>query len=115
MICSDTIRIPVSLSPERAEAELAKISAQIFAGRHEVPGIDDPPDESDEDYAAYAFLVRRMLAAEAAARAAYDACQRSCNPSPTAEQWETSRAAWAAYEEACDGYVRYRRLVEVAW
>ena len=109
MTSYDQIRIPVSLSPERAEAELAKISAQIFAGRHEVPGIDDPPDESDEDYAA---LVQRMLAAEAEARAAYNACARWCNPSPTAEQWEASRAAWAAYEKACDGYVRYRRLME---
>lgn len=108
----DQIRVPFSLSPAQAEAELARVSAQIFAGRHEVPGIDDPPDEDDEDYAEYAFAVQRMLAAESEARAAYNACQRWCNPSPTAEQWEASRAAWSAYEKACDGYVHYRRLME---
>ena len=114
MICSDTIRIPVSLSPAQAEAELAKIAAQIFAKRHEVPGIDAPPDEDDEDYAVYAFLIQRILTTESEALAAYNACQQSCNPSPTAEQWEASRAAWAAYEKACNGYVRYRLLMTVA-
>jgi hypothetical protein len=105
-----SIRVPSSLSPERAEAELARTSARSFAGDNDIwlyrdfsgveGNLDDLREILEEQNASF-----EVMEATFAAIAAEEAAIGAHNLSPS---WEEKRAAWAAWEAACRALVALR-------
>jgi hypothetical protein len=105
-----SLRVPSSLSPERAEAELAHVSAAIFAGENDIwlyrefSGVEGTLDDLREILAEQ-NASSEVAIATFAAIAAEEAAIATNNLSPS---WEEKRAAWAAWEAACRALVALR-------
>ena len=111
------IRVPSKLKAVEAEAILAKVAAERFAGDNDVPCCRDFADCRDDaereaavrallaERGASAFAVATAIAALKAERFAIRAANRWTGGTPA--PFEEERDAWIAWEAACAAFVAY--------